>query len=427
MADPPVHGAALPPVAVPGLATALDNLATAMTALAAPKPPGKKLITPIFKGEPGKQEDPCHHLPKAIDWLEDCRYPEAEWPREFKHTLDKWARTWYDSIVVPGVWEEMKTLFLTNYSLQGKNKKQLRRRWRNFQFNPLTDNVQVFITDVRETALNLRYNDETVVDLIKECMPETVYGALYNVVNLRELIGMCNDMFAPDTTANNEIPSGIAPFAKMSTTNIASPTKKDKASTPDTNVLMLKSINKLAETLNRFGDPRSGGAPYKPYITRGRGRGRGRYQPDRYNQRYPSSGPYSRNQNGNRNYRGSFNRGSSYRGQNNWRGGRGRGQRFQSSPTVRHPRVASRPVKPEDRCFNCDEKGHFQRECPLLNRKPVQQENAPENANALHSLNEIPWSDPLTSDYECTDGNAEAISNLHEAMRHLNSIRGATD
>ena len=59
------------------------------------------------------------------------------------------------------------------------------------------------------------------------------------------------------------------------------------------------------------------------------------------------------------------------RGQNtgnfggNQRGrGRGRG-RFDTSPNVGRPRVASKPVnKDKGRCFYCNEFGHFTKECP---------------------------------------------------------------
>ena len=56
------------------------------------------------------------------------------------------------------------------------------------------------------------------------------------------------------------------------------------------------------------------------------------------------------------------------RGQNNGNFGgnqRGRGRgRFDTSPTVRRPRVASKPVnKDKGRCFYCNEFGHFAKEC----------------------------------------------------------------
>jgi hypothetical protein len=89
----------------------------------------------------------------------------------------------------------------------------------------------------------------------------------------------------------------------------------------------------------------------------------------------------------------------------------------------------SQPVNPEDRCFNCDEKGHFQRDCPLLNNPTKVTTPTVENSSSLHSLNEIQWSDPLTTEYDYRENteDIEAMHNLKEAMHHLNSTRGATN
>ena len=70
--------------------------------------------------------------------------------------------------------------------------------------------------------------------------------------------------------------------------------------------------------------------------------------------------------------RGGFNRGSG-QGRGNFRGnmrgkGRGRGK-FDKSPNVRRPRVASKTVdKDKMRCHYCNEYGHFIRECSKKNR-----------------------------------------------------------
>ena len=50
--------------------------------------------------------------------------------------------------------------------------------------------------------------------------------------------------------------------------------------------------------------------------------------------------------------------------------GKGRGcSRFDKSPNVRHPRVASKAVdKDKMRCHYCSEFGHFIRECSKRNR-----------------------------------------------------------
>ena len=120
--------------------------------------------------------------------------------------------------------------------------------------------------------------------------------------------------------------------------------------------------------------------PWKPEVTppRRRGgnfRGKGGRQND--SGRQASNNTVTNNNSGNgRNFSGrnqSRNSGSNgktfgNRSQNNgnFGGNRGRGRgRFDTSPNVRRPRVASKTVdKDKGRCFYCNEFGHFIRECP---------------------------------------------------------------
>ena len=113
--------------------------------------------------------------------------------------------------------------------------------------------------------------------------------------------------------------------------------------------------------------------PFKPYVTppgrgkkknRGGGRGgKGKGQQKSFPQR-----------------QNNFNRSQSNRGgwQPRGRGGRGG---YDRSPNQRKPRVASKTPN-QDRCFNCNEPGHFSRECPQRNNgnanpRPQQQKTFP--------------------------------------------------
>ena len=122
--------------------------------------------------------------------------------------------------------------------------------------------------------------------------------------------------------------------------------------------------------------------PWKPEVTppRRKGnnfRGRGFRQNDSGRRDGSSSGP-NNNSNRDRNFSNRNQSGNSNgnrkpfgnRGQNNGnfcgnQRGRGRGRgRFDTSPNVRRPRVASKTVnKDKGRCFYCHEFGHFIKEC----------------------------------------------------------------
>jgi hypothetical protein len=163
----------------------------------------KKICTDFFKGEPG--EDPEHHILRAVDWMSDNQVPRDQWPREFRHTLAKWAREWYEEITVPDDWDEMKKRFTDHYSKQGRSDQQLHDRWRTLSFNPDTDNIATFISNVRQTAARLEYNDRAVMNLIKASMPKHVYSSLYSINNLEAVIAMVKDLFAPKTTPANTL------------------------------------------------------------------------------------------------------------------------------------------------------------------------------------------------------------------------------
>ena len=123
--------------------------------------------------------------------------------------------------------------------------------------------------------------------------------------------------------------------------------------------------------------------PWKPEVTppRRRGgnfRGKGGRQNDSGRQASNNSGTTNnsgsgRNFNSRNQTRNGSSNGKSFsnKGQNNGNLGgkqrnRGRGrERFDSSPNVRKPRVASKTIdKDEGRCFYCNEFGHVIRECP---------------------------------------------------------------
>ena len=58
--------------------------------------------------------------------------------------------------------------------------KNLLKRWKDFTFNPETDDIEVFVRDVQETAKQLKYDDEATGNMIKINMPMEMYTSLYD-------------------------------------------------------------------------------------------------------------------------------------------------------------------------------------------------------------------------------------------------------
>ena len=63
-------------------------------------------------------------------------------------------------------------------------------------FTPATDDVEVFLRDLQECAKQLNYDDQVVITTIRAAMPQEVYGALYKMNELSEVIDFCKNYYA---------------------------------------------------------------------------------------------------------------------------------------------------------------------------------------------------------------------------------------
>ena len=313
---------------------------------------GRGVKPPVFRGDKG--ERPEAHILRAEDWMEasNPRMTNAMKVRNFKLTLDHHAREWYDKADSKGDYEKMKVEFSRHFSTQGKSIRNLHTRWNTFSFDPNTDDIEVFLRNVQETAKQLEYSEATVVNMIKSKMPLAMYSSLYDIHDLERVVSRCRDIYAKSTESTAESSTATRGAA---------------------------AANPFTQIKDEFFYIADGGTtdqkqkPFKPHVTPpGRGkkknRGGGRGGKGKGQQR---SFPQRQN---------NFNRGQSNRGgwQPRGRGGRGG---YDRSPNQRKPRVASKTAS-QDRCYNCNEPGHFSRECPQRNNgnanpRPQRQKNLP--------------------------------------------------
>ncbi len=128
-----------------------------------------KIQTPIFKGE--KTEDPSTHLLKVNDWFEAEYIDDALKTKQFKLTLEGKARQWYDDITVPALFTDLTRMFLRQFSIMGRSRKQLHEKWRSLNFDPNVQEVDSFIKEVKQTAKQMGYGDDAVLDCLKCCRP----------------------------------------------------------------------------------------------------------------------------------------------------------------------------------------------------------------------------------------------------------------
>ena len=170
---------------------------------------------PIFRGDKG--ERPEAHILRAEDWMEASNpgMTNAMKVRNFKLTLDHLAREWYDNADSKGDYEKLKGDFSRHFSTQGKSVRNLHARWNSFTFDPNTDDIEVFLRNVQETAKQLEYREATVVNMIKSKMPLAMYSTLYDIHDLDKVVTRCRDIYAKsiDATAESSIATGGAAAA----------------------------------------------------------------------------------------------------------------------------------------------------------------------------------------------------------------------
>ena len=180
---------------------------------------GRGIKPPIFRGIEG--ERPEAHLMRAQDWLEasDPTMTEAQKIKNFRCTLDHNAREWYGKVDCKDTWDNMRTQFSQFFSTQGKSIFNLQKRWNFFTYNDETDDIEVFLRDVQETAKQLKDTDDLVCTMIKTHIPRSLAYSLYKVTNLDELVSAVRNQLAkskPSSSAGGATgTTATSPFCAM--------------------------------------------------------------------------------------------------------------------------------------------------------------------------------------------------------------------
>ena len=332
---------------------------------------------PIFKGKKG--EDPEDHILKVEDYFGVHQITEQRDKIDrFKDTLFETARKWaqtlkytevtkfdYDPAIADDKTASMKYLFLAMFAKEGRTLEAAHSAWGALTFDPNKDDIEQFILKVEELAKKLGYNEDAQVMAVKSMLPRDVYGICMIYKKLNDLKTFLIELFSnpkmreavPGTASAAGDPS-VFSIGQHMENNVVSPTVADVSKIhQDMNALQVR-FNKVTSADFRSKSSK----PWKPEVTPPRRRGgfnrdRGGRQFDNVqrNDRFKNS-KNNGNQNGDtskRNNTGNF-RGRG-QGRRNFRGnirgkGRGRG-RFDKSPNIGRPRVASKTVdKDKMRC-----------------------------------------------------------------------------
>ena len=126
--------------------------------------------------------------------------PDRAKLKNFRHTLDSSAREWFADIWSKRTpdfnWEKLMNDFSRYFSTQGRSLTHLHDAWKSFTFDPESMDIEDFIRDVQECGTQLRYDEHSIMEMIKSCMPRENYGTLYKMNTLTEVITFCKDAYA---------------------------------------------------------------------------------------------------------------------------------------------------------------------------------------------------------------------------------------
>ena len=277
----------------------------------------------------------------------------------------------------------MKYLFLARFAKEGRTLEAAYSAWEALTFDPNKGDIEQFVLKVEELAKKLGYNEDVQVMAVKSVLPRDVYGICMTYKKLNDLKTFLIELFSnpkmreavPGTASVAGDPS-VFSIGQHMENNVVNPTVADvRKICQDMNALQVR-FNKITSAYFRSKSSK----PWKPEVTpprrRGgfnRGRGVRQFGNVQRNDRFKNS-KSNGNQNGDTSQR---NNTGNFRGRGQGRGNfranirgnsRGRG-RFDKSPNIRRPRVASKRVdKDKMRCYYWNEFGHFIRECSKKNR-----------------------------------------------------------
>ena len=376
---------------IPTMGTVKD-LAEALTEKL--KDIGRHPTIPLTQFSGKKGEDPNDHCMKVEDYFAmfDIKSDEDQ-KRRFLETLFEKARRWASTINIDELdgykyddkstkeqkERSFKWQFLKRFTKERRTTHAAFEAWRNLKFDPVKDEVEEFMTNVKYLAATLEFNEEAQIMAIKSNMPRDVYGLCMQYNKLEELKKFLIELFE-NPRMKSAVPS-IPAAAETSAFSMGEFVNNDVVSATSEDIGKLKNeISTLQYKVRRMtsADTRSkpNSKPWKPEVTlpRRRGgnfRGKGGRQNDAGRQTSNSCGTNGNSSNGRNQSRNSNsnNRPFGNRGQNNGNFGgnqrnigRNRG-RFDTSPNV--TRAASKMIdKDNGRCFYCNEFRHFIRECP---------------------------------------------------------------
>ena len=166
------------------------------------------IALPQFRGKKG--EDPNDHCMKVEDYFAMFNITtDEDQKKRFLETLFEKRRHWASTVKVDELKsynydkaetneEKEKTfkwLFIKRFAKEGRTTHAAFEAWRNLKFDPVKDDVEEFMTTIKNLASTLAFNEEAQVMAIKSNMPRDIYGLCMQYDKLDELKKFLIELF----------------------------------------------------------------------------------------------------------------------------------------------------------------------------------------------------------------------------------------
>ena len=171
---------------------------------------GRHPTIPLPQFRDKKGEDPNDHCMKVEDYFAMFNITtDEDQKKRFLETLFEKARHWACMIKVDELksykYDETETkeekektfkwLFIKRFAKEGRTTHAAFEAWRNLKFDPVKDDVEEFMTTIKNLASTLAFNEEAQVMAIKSNMPRDIYGLCMQYDKLDELKKFLIELF----------------------------------------------------------------------------------------------------------------------------------------------------------------------------------------------------------------------------------------
>ena len=222
---------------------------------------------PQFHGK--KEEKPEEHFLNIEDWFAYFKIANCDKVARFKETLFGHLRTSIDtvhpdpgSLDTAGDPTRLKPEFLARWLMKARTPDALYAEWQSLSFDPAKDDIEEFMTDIKNIASQLNYPDAAQVVAIKWVLPIKIYNTCLNINALNDLKDFLTKVFDNPRIKNRYAAANDCESSGTALSMVKNVDIQSLGATAEMGKLISKidSIELSLHTLNNKG-------PYKPRVS----------------------------------------------------------------------------------------------------------------------------------------------------------------